>query len=154
MDELMGLASIFLWEWFTTKPYVDSGEVRFIGSVYSQCSPHLSPIVLFSQSETASNKKVAPWPCWSIAATTSTPSSLLQTFLSSLEPYVTHFNSPQAREREDVDFVVDTFGHQREDVVEWLGTVRWEEGLGVIEREVVEKTLRCVLPLSFDILMS
>ena len=29
-------ASIFLWEWFTTKPYVDSGEVRFIGHVDSQ----------------------------------------------------------------------------------------------------------------------
>lgn len=28
--------SVFLWEWFTTKPYVDSGEVRFIGSVYSE----------------------------------------------------------------------------------------------------------------------
>lgn len=28
-------ASVFLWEWFTTKPFVDSGEVRFIGSVYS-----------------------------------------------------------------------------------------------------------------------
>lgn len=31
-------ASVFLWEWFTTKPYVDSGEVRFIGSVYSKPS--------------------------------------------------------------------------------------------------------------------
>lgn len=29
-------ASVFLWEWFTTKPYADSGEVRFIGSVYSR----------------------------------------------------------------------------------------------------------------------
>lgn len=30
-----GTTSIFLWEWFTTKPYVDSGEVRFIGHVHS-----------------------------------------------------------------------------------------------------------------------
>lgn len=29
-------AAAFLWEWFTTKPYVDSGEVRFIGSVLSE----------------------------------------------------------------------------------------------------------------------
>lgn len=31
-----GETSAFLWEWFTTKPYADSGEVRFIGSVYSE----------------------------------------------------------------------------------------------------------------------
>jgi len=36
------LASVFLWEWFTTKPYVDSGEVRFIGSVYSTSLPNTS----------------------------------------------------------------------------------------------------------------
>ena len=39
--ELTRIASIFLWEWFTTKPYVDSGEVRFIGHVDSESS--LSP---------------------------------------------------------------------------------------------------------------
>ena len=25
-----GTTSAFMWEWFTTKPYVDSGEVRFV----------------------------------------------------------------------------------------------------------------------------
>ena len=30
-----GSTSAFMWEWFTTKPYVDSGEVRFIGHVDS-----------------------------------------------------------------------------------------------------------------------
>jgi hypothetical protein len=36
---LLRLASAFLWEWFTTKPFVDSGEVRFIGSVLSMSLP-------------------------------------------------------------------------------------------------------------------
>ena len=35
LNDTLGPASVFLWEWFTTKPYADSGEVRFIGSVYS-----------------------------------------------------------------------------------------------------------------------
>ncbi|RSH92253.1 hypothetical protein EHS25_008668 [Saitozyma podzolica] len=112
-----GETSCFLWEWFTTKPYVDSGEVRFIGSVYT------------------------PWPCWHIAASPSFPTDLLSTFLTSLEPYVTHFNSPQAREKEDVEFVSGYFGHQPQDVVEWLSTVRWEEGLKVVKKEVVLETL-------------
>ena len=25
-----GSTSAFMWEWFTTKPFVDSGEVRFV----------------------------------------------------------------------------------------------------------------------------
>jgi len=65
----------------------------------------------------------------------------LKTFLTSFEPYVDHFNSPAAREAEDVDFVVDFFGHQREDVVDWLATVKWEKSLGVVKRSVVEETL-------------
>ncbi|KAF8959505.1 hypothetical protein BDZ97DRAFT_1837445 [Flammula alnicola] len=28
-----GTTSAFMWEWFTTKPFVDAGEARFIGSV-------------------------------------------------------------------------------------------------------------------------
>lgn len=36
------------------------------------------------------------------------------------------------------------FGHQREDVVEWLKTVRWEEGLRKVEEKVVRDTLACV----------
>lgn len=35
-SELTPVASVFLWEWFTTKPHVDSGEVRFIGHVNSE----------------------------------------------------------------------------------------------------------------------
>lgn len=84
----------------------------------------------------------APWPCWHIAASPSFPTDLLSTFLTSLEPYVTHFNSPQAREKEDVEFVSGYFGHQPQDVVEWLSTVRWEEGLKVVKKEVVLETLR------------
>jgi O-methyltransferase involved in polyketide biosynthesis len=55
---------------------------------------------------------------------------------------VTHFNSPEARAKEDVDFVVDYFGQKREDVEEWLKSVQWEQGLSVVREEVVRETLR------------
>ncbi|WWD00706.1 hypothetical protein V866_007641 [Kwoniella sp. B9012] len=113
-----GETSVFLWEWFTTKPYVDSGEVRFIGSVYT------------------------PWPCWHIAASPSSSSSQISQFLTSLQPYVRKFNSPEAREKDDVDFVTSHFGHQREDVVEWLKSVKWEEDLLQVRENVVRDTLR------------
>ncbi|WWC59579.1 uncharacterized protein I303_102136 [Kwoniella dejecticola CBS 10117] len=113
-----GETSVFLWEWFTTKPYVDSGEVRFIGSVYT------------------------PWPCWHIAASPSTSSESIKTFLLSLQPYVQNFNSPQAREKDDIDFVHSYFGHDKEDVKEWLKSVKWEEHLLEVKEDIVRETLR------------
>jgi hypothetical protein len=38
--------------------------------------------------------------------------------------------------------VTEYFGHQREDVVEWLKTVKWEEQLAQVEEKVVRDTLR------------
>ena len=43
-----------------------------------------------------------------------------------------------------MDFVVDYFGHQRQDVVEWLASVKWEESLATVEEKVVRDTLRLV----------
>jgi len=40
-----GSTSAFMWEWFTTKPYADAGEVRFVRPV-TACSsfqPLISP---------------------------------------------------------------------------------------------------------------
>lgn len=84
---------------------------------------------------------LAPWPCWSIAASTSADVDSVKSFLSALQPYVTQFNSHAARQKDDIDFVVDYFGHQRADVEEWLGTVEWEETLAHVEEKVVRDTL-------------
>jgi hypothetical protein len=40
-----------------------------------------------------------------------------------------------------VDFVVNYFGHQRQDVEEWLQTVKWEENLAEVEEKVIKQTL-------------
>jgi hypothetical protein len=85
---------------------------------------------------------VAPWPCWSIAASTSADVPKVKSFLSELQPFVRRFNSAEAREKDDVDFVVNYFGHQREDVEEWLQTVKWEEHLGEVEEKVIKETLQ------------
>jgi hypothetical protein len=83
----------------------------------------------------------APWPCWSIAATSSADATQVMTFLSELQPYVRRFNSAEAREKDDVDYVVNYFGHQRADVEEWLQTVKWEENLAEVEEKVIKQTL-------------
>lgn len=86
--------------------------------------------------------QIAPWPSWSLAATPSTPSSQISQFLSSLQPLVTRFNSAEAREKDDIDFVVENFGQQRADVEEWIKTVRWEERMAEVDEGVVRETLK------------
>jgi hypothetical protein len=59
-----------------------------------------------------------------------------------LQPFVTRFNSAEARAKDDIDFVVENFGQQRADVEEWIQTVRWEERMSEVDESVVRETLR------------
>lgn len=97
-------SSCFMWEWYTTKPYADSGEVRFIGSVPT------------------------PWPSWTIAASANTALKhpKLDEFLSKLQESIRSFANPSTRSKGDVrDFIVNHHGYKVEDVESWLETVRW-----------------------------
>ncbi|QRV75063.1 hypothetical protein RhiJN_03078 [Ceratobasidium sp. AG-Ba] len=115
-----GSTSAFLWEWFTTKPYADSGEVRFIGSV------------------------LTPWPSWLIAAHPSPDRAdpgVLRSFLGRLTEYVRKFDEPREREQADVDFIRKHFGYEEHDIREWLKTVRWVEDCSAISGKVIVDTL-------------
>lgn len=52
-----------------------------------------------------------------------------------------HFNSPEARTSEDIEFVHNFFGHKKEDVAEWLQSVEWEQRLAEVKEDVVKGTL-------------
>lgn len=52
-----------------------------------------------------------------------------------------HFNSPEARVSEDIEFVHNSFGHKKEDIAEWLQSVKWEEQLAEVKEDVVKETL-------------
>ncbi|KAK7690681.1 hypothetical protein QCA50_005780 [Cerrena zonata] len=113
-----GSTSAFMWEWFTTKPFVDAGEVRFIGSVPT------------------------PWPSWMIAAhPTRAPSDLVKPFLSTLTTYVTAFDSEEKRAQDNVEFIKDKFGYPEEDINAWLKTVGYPKDCATIPTEVIKETL-------------
>lgn len=107
---------------YTTKPYLN--EVRFIGSVPT------------------------PWPSWAIAASTSYLASSpdakasLRSFLTALEAKVQEFDSPEKRQKADVDFIMKEFGYPEEDVRAWLKTVAYFEKLEGMDEEMVRSTLR------------
>ncbi|CAD6897690.1 unnamed protein product [Tilletia controversa] len=93
----------FMWEWFTTWPFVKTGEVRFIGAVPT------------------------PWPSWTIAASTDVASSPeLKTFLAKLQEYMTAFATPErVANGSAAAYIQDHFSYDKEDVETWLDSVRW-----------------------------
>lgn len=101
--------SCFMWEWYTTKPYADSGEVRFIGSVPT------------------------PWPSWTIAASQNTAlfpdhptAAILPDFLSRLQESIKQFANPETRKSGAAKaFIIHHHGYKEDDVDSWLETVRW-----------------------------
>ncbi|KZT22058.1 periplasmic binding protein-like II [Neolentinus lepideus HHB14362 ss-1] len=113
-----GSTGAFMWEWFTTKPWLDRGEVRFIGSVPT------------------------PWPSWLIAAHPSraTPDAL-RTFLDTLSTYVRAFDSPEKRAKDDVEYIKKTWGYPEEDVKAWLKTVGYPQDCASIPTKVITDTI-------------
>ncbi|TFK40169.1 hypothetical protein BDQ12DRAFT_648506 [Crucibulum laeve] len=113
-----GSTSAFMWEWFTTKPFVDAGEARFIGSVPT------------------------PWPSWLIAAHPERAShDAVRKFLDTLTTYVGAFDSKEKRASEDVEFIKANFGYPVEDINAWLKTVSYPKDCRAIPKKVITDTL-------------
>ncbi|KAF4614031.1 hypothetical protein D9613_007657 [Agrocybe pediades] len=113
-----GSTSAFMWEWFTTKPFVDGGEARFIGSVPT------------------------PWPSWLIAAHPERANSeAVSSFLTGLTAYVNAFNSEESRKTANVPFIEQKFGYPKEDIEAWLKTVSYPQDCSEIPTNVITDTL-------------
>ncbi|KAI0254945.1 periplasmic binding protein-like II [Lactifluus subvellereus] len=115
-----GSTSAFMWEWFTTKPFVDASQVRFIGSVPT------------------------PWPSWLIAAHPSqdrAPSHELRDFLQTLSSYVVAFDASETRAGPNVEFIKEKFGYPEEDIRAWLETVTYPKDCAAIPESVITDTL-------------
>ncbi|KAF8150659.1 hypothetical protein B0H34DRAFT_665420 [Crassisporium funariophilum] len=113
-----GSTSAFMWEWFTTKPFVDAGEGRFIGSVPT------------------------PWPSWLIAAHPDRASpDAVTAFLTGLTKFVTSFDSTESRAEKNVPFIEAKFGYPKEDIEAWLKTVSYPQDCSVIPTAVIQDTL-------------
>jgi len=113
-----GSTSAFMWEWFTTKPFADAGEVRFIGSVPT------------------------PWPSWLIAARTEhADTEALRRFIGQLTTYVRSFDSQENRARNNIDFIKEKFGYSEEDIKAWLATVGYFSDCQELSSKVITDTL-------------
>ncbi|GAA99230.1 uncharacterized protein L969DRAFT_23106 [Mixia osmundae IAM 14324] len=112
-----GTISAFLWEWYTTKPYLDSGEVRFIGSV------------------------VTPWPSWTIARSLASQPEAVTSFLDNLSKHTREADSQASRDGPNVDYIVHKFGYNREDFVEWQKNVKYPHDTRIVKEGLIISVL-------------
>ena len=94
-----GKADGFLWEHFTTKPLVDSGEFKHLGDFLS------------------------PWPCFvfAVAPSLQEDSTQLKAFFEVVSEYANKMMyHPQA-----VPFIAERYQLKEEDVRVWFGKTRW-----------------------------
>ncbi|KAH9817094.1 hypothetical protein DFH28DRAFT_963035 [Melampsora americana] len=120
-----GSTAAFMWEWFTTKPFQDSGEVKFIGNVPT------------------------PWESWVIVASPQerNPEVLaparLKEFLDKLDRFTHRFGIEKGvREAEHVDFVKNRFHQKEEDVKEWMKGVSYPEKCSQVSLTTVKETIK------------
>ncbi|GAB1313753.1 Periplasmic binding protein-like II [Madurella fahalii] len=122
-----GEADFFMWEYFTSKRYYDSGEIRKVGEIYT------------------------PWSSWKIVASTSLlgggggdgdGTSLdprVDDLLDKLNLGIKHFNE---NKDEAVKYISTELDYSEDDAREWLGTVKFSERTQGVDPKVISSTAR------------
>lgn len=113
-----GKADFFMWEYFTSKRYYDSGEIRKVGEIYT------------------------PWSSWKIVASTSliqgdSLDQRVDDLMEKLNLGIKHFNENQD---EAVKYISTELDYTEEDAREWLQTVRFPERTQGVDPKVVAST--------------
>lgn len=117
-----GIADYFLWEKFTTKPYVDQGIFRRIGDCPT------------------------PWPCFIIAAS----NALIDDHSDAIESILTIINgiTKDFKNIPQIDRIIsERYGLKNQDVKDWLQRTEWAQEtidqsiLKVVQNQLLELNL-------------
>ncbi len=101
LESLEGLSTdVFYWEKYTTKPYVDSGQLRRIG------------------------KFITPWPCFMIAATHEILDQEPDAIINMLSTIHNACNSFM-QTNDNIPLVVARYGQKLPDVERWYHATEW-----------------------------
>lgn len=108
-------ADVFYWEKYTTKPYVDSGQLRRVGEFYT------------------------PWPCFVVAATDTILKERPEDVIRTLRVIHDHCDRFMQNE-EAIRLVSERYQQKQEDVARWFHSTEW-----AIHGWVSEKMIEGVL---------
>ena len=112
---------VFYWEKYTTKPYVDAGQLRRIGEYNT------------------------PWPCFVIAASgefIKNEEDTLKTILEIINTTTEEFKSIPSIDKT----IANRYEQQLEDVQEWLSATEWSQSL--IDKATVTQVQKTLLSLN------
>lgn len=107
----------FMWEYFTTKKYYDSKEIKAIGQIYT------------------------PWPSWVICSRSDlAKSEEIARFLTAVSQGIEYFNQHQD---EAIEYIYTNLDYTKADAAEWIKTVRFANKVNSINHEtVIKNTIR------------
>ncbi|CAK9437475.1 uncharacterized protein LODBEIA_P18530 [Lodderomyces beijingensis] len=103
-----GPSDAFMWEYFTSKKYYDSGEIKQIGEIYT------------------------PWPSWVLAASTKSVQSKksdISSFVAAVNQGIAYYNE---HTDEAVEYIAANLDYSAEDAREWTKTVEFNESIGTV----------------------
>jgi len=106
----LGIGDYFMWEKFTTKPYVDNGPFRLVG----ECP--------------------TPWPCFVIAVRSEVienDSEAIQSILNIINSTTTGFKDIPAID----EMISKRYQQKQEDVQQWLSLTEWSQE-NLTEKEI------------------
>ena len=116
-----GVADYFLWEKFTTKPFVDNGEFRIVG----ECP--------------------TPWPSFVVAVR----GGLLLTHYNEIEQILKIVNESctEVKDSENsIEEIAECYQLKKEDVAIWFNETEWAYN-GVIDAETIDKVQERLIAL-------
>jgi len=110
-----GKADAFMWEYYTSKKYYDSNEIKKLGEIYT------------------------PWPSWHIVASNNLPITTVGPFLEAVNEGIAYFNT---HKDEAVEYISTHLDYSKEDAQEWLGTVEFADDVRKIDENAINDTLK------------
>lgn len=98
----------FMWEYFTSKPYYDSGEIKPIGEIYT------------------------PWASWVVVAANSVAKDDVTNFLAGLQDGIEYYKGHQD---EALDYILAELDYNdRGDLEEWARRVKFSDNVATFDR--------------------
>ena len=110
-----GTIDAFMWEFFTTKKYFDSGEVSQIGEMYT------------------------PWPSWCVTASNDVSDQQVNALLKGIKSGIEYYHA----HRDESMTVITTLGYTLQDAQEWSKTVEFSDDLSV-DKGVISRTIEAL----------
>ncbi|SCU80381.1 LAMI_0B02080g1_1 [Lachancea mirantina] len=112
-----GTSDMFMWEYFTSKKYYDSGAIKMVGSIKT------------------------PWSSWVLVKRTALADEEYAKLARAISRGIAYFNAHGA---EAVDFINANFDYSKEDAAAWLKTVTFRTNVAAATgvAEMVRNTVK------------